>query len=597
MRALALLLALTGPAAAAESAAVRTARSEARLVSDQEALLPGTKSWLAFVVTPEPGWHVYWRNPGDSGSATRFKWKHSKLLEPGLPVWPFPERIPVGPLLNYGFNGELVLPVPLETFEHGQRELRRAWIELKAEWLVCQEECVPGFATFKLEMPTSYAQTPSPWAPKIAAALRKTPKPAPADWTLRAERAGDTLRLRGLPRGVWEFFPYDDLVLDNAAPQEPVSGGLDLAAGAAPAPRLRGIVVRARQEAFELDLPLRAAPESFLLLALFAFLGGLLLNLMPCVFPVLSIKILGFLEHSKDRAQARAHGLAYAAGVVTSFLLLAVGLLALRALGARIGWGFQLQSPWFLAALAALFTLLGLNLLGVFEIGTALTRVRGRGGSFATGVLAVVVATPCTAPFMGAALGAALTLPAPAALALFLCLGLGMALPYVALTWFPAGLKLLPRPGAWMDTLKKALALPLFLTAAWLLWVLGLNLGWLGRSDAGLKWRAFERAAVASLNAEGKSVFVDFTAAWCVTCQVNKRTTLTRADVVAAFEDSGVVPMRADWTRYDAAITAELERLGRSGVPVYALYRPGAPAPQLLPTVLTPALVLDALKP
>jgi thiol:disulfide interchange protein DsbD len=392
---------------------------------------------------------------------------------------------------------------------------------------------------------------------------------------------------------------------------------------------------------------------------LLALAGGALLNLMPCVFPVLSLKVLGFAHHAHDRRSLLAGGLAYTAGVVASFVALAGLLLALRAGGEQLGWGFQLQSPAVVATLAALFTLIGLNLAGVFEMGSVLpsswATARARHpvvDSALTGVLAVAVASPCTAPFMGASLGAAVTLPAWQALLVFAALGLGMAAPYLAASAWPALARLLPRPGVWMAHFKTVMAFPMFATVVWLVWVLGQQSGidgaaallallvalafaawslgspalgprartgfgaaalvlmaaalfWAvptlrqeaaaqapGASDTWLPWSA-ER--VAQAQADGRVVFVDFTAAWCVTCQFNKRTTLADTSVKAAFEARKVLLLRADWTRRDAAISAELARFGRSGVPVYVLYAPGTPGPRLLSEILSPAEVLGAL--
>lgn len=380
---------------------------------------------------------------------------------------------------------------------------------------------------------------------------------------------------------------------------------------------------------------------------------------MPCVFPVLSLKVLGFAQHAGERARLLAGGLAYAAGVVVSFLALAGLLLALRAGGEQLGWGFQLQSPLVVAALAALFTIIGLNLAGVFEFGQMLPdrlatmQLRHPlADSALTGVLAVAVAAPCTAPFMGAALGFAVTLPAPQALAVFGALGIGMALPYLAASAWPALARALPRPGPWMATFKGLMAFPMFATVVWLIWVLGQQagidavaallgtlvalaflawglggvaharrtrsaLGGVGalllaaalawtlpalRSDAGAAmaaadgdWQPWSAERVAAATGSGQAVFVDFTAAWCVTCQFNKRTTLADARVDAAFAERRVLRLRADWTRRDDAITAELARLGRSGVPVYALYAPGGGAPTLLSEILSVDEVRGAL--
>ncbi len=397
-----------------------------------------------------------------------------------------------------------------------------------------------------------------------------------------------------------------------------------------------------------------------MLALLLAVIGGALLNLMPCVFPVLALKVMGFAGHAHARRQLVVGALAYTAGVVLSFLALAALLLALRAGGEQIGWGFQLQSPLFVAALALLFTLIGLNLAGVYQFNLVLpgnlAALRARhpvADSALTGVLVVAVASPCTAPFMGAALGVAATLPAAQALAIFAALGLGMALPYLLATLWPGLARALPRPGPWMLRFKSLMAFPMFATVVWLLWVLGHQIGidgatgvlgallalafvaWaLGTPDMGraaragfgaaslavfgltlawaapslrtldtpvqavaadARWQPWSAQAVAAAHAQGRTVFVDFTAAWCVTCQVNKRTVLADPVVLADFDLRGVVLMRADWTRRDAAIADELARLGRNGVPVYALYLPGQALPLLLPELLSVQIVREAL--
>ncbi|MFT4195907.1 protein-disulfide reductase DsbD family protein, partial [Ottowia sp.] len=396
---------------------------------------------------------------------------------------------------------------------------------------------------------------------------------------------------------------------------------------------------------------------TFVLALLGALAGGMVLNLMPCVFPVLAIKVLGFAQHTGDRRAHRVGGLAYGAGVVLSFLALGALMLGLRAAGEAVGWGFQLQSPAVVAALAALFTVIGLNLAGVFEFGrllpgsvAALEARHPVANAFLSGVLATAVASPCTAPFMGASLGLAVGLPAAQALGVFAAIGLGMALPYLAASWWPAVARLLPRPGAWMDVLRRFLAFPMFGTVAWLLWVLGqqsgidgaaallallvalalllwtlglpgrlrlglgavaLGLGagllaWVGPSvthplpaqeaptAAAGRWQPWSAERVQAALAGGQPVFVDFTAAWCVTCQYNKKTTLASAEVLDALDAARALTLRADWTRRDAAITAELQKLGRGGVPVYLLQAPGQP-PVVLSEILSVADVKGAL--
>ncbi|HET9735354.1 MAG TPA: thioredoxin family protein, partial [Burkholderiales bacterium] len=348
--------------------------------------------------------------------------------------------------------------------------------------------------------------------------------------------------------------------------------------------------------------PAVAATTSLSLIAALAlaFAGGLILNLMPCVLPVLSIKVLGFAQGRSAQAM-RMHGLLYGAGVLASFLALAGLLIALKAAGSAVGWGFQLQSPVFVGLLALLFLALALNLSGAFEFRSLVpaglanaTAAHPHADAFLTGVLAVVVASPCTVPFMGAALGYALTESALVALAVFAALGLGMAVPYVLLAFEPRWLRRLPKPGPWMVSLKRWLALPLYATVGWLAWVLSIQVGLAGAPPEKDLWQPYSEARVAELVAQGKPVFVDFTAAWCVTCQVNKQLVLSRPETERAFTERRVVLLRADWTRQDPEITRALAALGRNGVPVYVLYRPGR-EPRLLPEILTREAVQAAL--
>lgn len=606
---IAVLVALLSVSLHAASTA-RSAHSAARLAASASVVAPGEEFELGLLLAPDRHWHTYWKNPGDSGAAPILKWDVPKGLELGEPEWQVPERIVVGPLANYGYDGESLLVVPARWASDEPVPLD---IRLKAEWLVCKEECVPASATLSLTLRAGPAGRPdSAWRAIERRHARDRPLKEGAP-KLSALRAGDEIALRfALPEGApapksaW-FFPDAALVLDHAAPQalSRADDGWELSLRAspdAPAPpaRLSGLLVL-DGTGYEAAADVAASGVSVAAALALAFAGGLLLNLMPCVFPVLSIKVLGLVKHSGRNA--RAHGLAYSAGVLVSFWLLAGALLALRAQGHALGWGFQLQSPLFVGALAALFVALGLGMLGVFELGASLTRLgalsaaaSGLRGSFLSGALAVVVATPCTAPFMGAALGAALALPAAQSLAIFTALGAGMALPYAALVFFPALLARLPKPGRWMDTLKKVLSVPLFATAAWLLWVLSLQLGAGSPRADGLNWRKWSREAVEAEVAAGRDVFVDFTAAWCVTCQVNERVALAAPEARAALSRPGLTLMKADWTSRDPDIADELARHGRSGVPVYVVHRPGR-KPALLPTVLTPSLVVESVAP
>jgi thiol:disulfide interchange protein len=637
--ALLLLLASAPPLA---TGAVDAPHVRVALLADSATVAPGGELSLGLHFVLEDGWHVYWRNPGDSGEAPRVAWN----LPPGFGVgpleWPAPERIAVGPLVNYGYERDVLLPALVRVPADVAGTVHVAG---RASWLVCDaDECIPGSASLALDLPTAATRTPGPNAARFAAARARVPQPPPSTWRLSTSSTARTVTLsvRGVDGpldGEPQFFPAARAVVEHAAAQRavPAPGGFDL------------VLTRWVDAAGALATPLA-----------FAFLGGLLLNLMACVFPVLAFKAFGLAGLAGEaRRVARGHGLAYAAGVVVSFWAVAGALLALRAGGATLGWGFQLQSPVVNAALAGVFFWMAMLLLGVctvggrfMGIGQRLAGAGGLRGAFASGVLATVVASPCTAPFMGTALGYALVQPAAVALTVFTALALGLALPYVALTFAPGLSRWLPRPGAWMETMPQALAFPLLATVVWLVWVASLQGGpdavraiaiellllglaaWLfGRfrlravrvaallcvagaavvgarvapdagarapvAAGGLAWEPWSPARVAALRAEGRPVFVDFTAAWCVTCQVNERVALAAPAVAAKMRALGVVPVRADWTRPDADIAHALEAFGRDGVPLYVLY-PGAPdAPaRILPQLLTPDLVvaeLDAL--
>jgi len=683
-----------GTQAAGASASVSTEQVRAELVAQApEGITPGKPIWLGLQIAHQPQWHTYWKNPGDSGLPTTLTWQLPAGVTAGEIAWPTPKQLPVGPLMNYGYEGKLLLPVPLSVspaFTGNTLD-----IKLSAQWLVCKDVCIPQQGEFALSLPVQASTVPN--AAAFAAAQAALPQPA-AGAQARAELVDDAKALRvtvsGLPAALHgrelAFFAETAGVIEHAARisarwdggnwqalvpisaqrfESPVQMQAVLAAPGAVAGTQIGFAIAGAWPALVAPsavaaaaLPAApAAPPMGLALALaFAVLGGMLLNLMPCVFPILSLKLLGFAGHAHSRRALLAGGLAYSAGVVLSFVALAALLLVLRAGGEQIGWGFQLQSPAFIAALAVLFTLIALNLAGLFEFGSllpsGLASMRLRhplADSALTGVLAVAVASPCTAPFMGAALGLAFTVPPLQALSLFAALGVGMALPFLAASAWPGLARAMPRPGAWMATFKTAMAFPMLATVVWLAWVLGQQTGidgvaallavlvalafalwaW-GRIDGGrfahmawstlgllllggtlawampswreahattstpsadARWQPWSVERVAALNAEGRAVFVDFTAAWCVTCQVNKRTTLGNAAVLADLDARRVALLRADWTRRDAAISAELARLGRNGVPVYALYKPGQALPTLLPELLSPQTLRDAL--
>ena len=692
-------------AAIVHAAPVRTAHVEAELVSERSAVVPGEPLTVALRLAMDRGWHTYWQNPGDSGLPTTLAWKVPAPLRAGPIQWPAPQVLPVGPLVNYGYEREVLLLTDIAT-TGDVAGAQTVTLAARADWLVCKEVCIPEGADLTLILPvapkgSAAVPTDAPWGPAIARTRASFPR-ALSGWNASATARGSVVDLVLTPSpsapapadiGKLRFFAYNAGQIEPSGAQQlsrdgarwtlalpvavqrvgeftRVAGVLESTGGLGGNERavavdvpLAGTVVAAAAPAESPAQVLPFAPaESALSLGaaiVLALLGGVLLNLMPCVFPVLSLKVLGFATHGGDRATMRKHGLAFAAGVVVSFWLLAAVLVALRAAGSQLGWGFQLQSPVVVAGLALLFFVLALNLSGLFEIRLLLpSSLAGWNAKnpyvndALSGVLAVVIASPCSAPFMGAALGYALTSSIASTWIVFTTLGVGMALPYLALAYFPAWRSKLPKPGAWMRRLRQLLAFPLYATVIWLAWVLGAQLdndavarlaatllmvalalwawqtmrtggarawgaaaiaslaaamvvGWpvaAGVASEGAKpavaasepWQDYTPQRVAQLVAAGQPVFVDFTAAWCVTCQVNKRLVLNTDAVRQAFAQGNVALVRADWTRRDPVIGAALAALGRDGVPVYVLYRPDK-APLLLSELLSKQEVLAAI--
>ena len=684
--------ALLPVAALAQKSVVTSERVRAELVAHApDGVAAGKPMWLGLQLSHQPEWHTYWKNAGDSGLPTQLQWTLPAGVTAGEIAWPVPKKIPVGNLANYGYEGTVLLPVQFTIAPDFKPALlsRELEVKLHANWLVCKKECIPEEGDFVLKVPVGSSTAGN--AQAFDAAFKAQPKPLAGD--SRVEIAGDAIKVtvNGLPASAQgktlAFFPETGEVIENSPPvqqswqgaawtarvplslqrsQSPAVMPIVLAlgnegwrteaqvAGTWPAVAAAAGVSPALENALRTSVP-PATPLSLWAALAGALLGGLILNLMPCVFPILAIKVMGFTRHAHDVRAHRVSGAAYSAGVVVSFLALGAVIVGLRAAGEQLGWGFQLQSPLFVAALAALFTLIGLNLAGVFEFGRFVPASVASAESghpvlnaFLSGVLAVAIASPCTAPFMGASLGFAIGVPATQALAVFLALGVGMALPYFAASWVPQVAGLLPRPGIWMDVLRKLMAFPMFGTVAWLVWVVGqqsgidaagtllgllvllamivwaLTLSGRARSVAATiavacfvllswaggesitkpasaatpqtegAWQPWEPGRVEQVVSSGQPVFVDFTAAWCVTCQINKRTVLSRADVLADFSARKVVMLRADWTRRDPAITAALRQLGREGVPVYVFYSPGK-TPVVLSEILDTQEVKDAI--
>jgi thiol:disulfide interchange protein len=659
----------------------------------------GKQVWVGLQITHKPEWHTYWKNSGDSGQPTDMQWTLPAGVQAGETRWPVPKKIWIGSLANYGYENTVLLPVPLEISSMYKADLLKPDLEvkLKAVWLVCKQECIPEEGEFALKIPA--ASSTALAKASFDAAFAAYPQDVKANASAKINGKQLEFSMSDLPAALkgksLQLFPETPEVLENGAKLDATSGAswkqgwsgdvwtasFPLSSQRSGSPEMMPLVLTADgQTAYRVQAkvdgiwpkvaaaaqvppelaaalkanagasqkPIQAGGSEvtgLLPALLLALLGGLILNLMPCVLPVLAIKVLGFANAPSQKARV-AGGVAYTVGVVLSFLALGGLMLALRAGGEALGWGFQLQSPVVIAALAVLFTLIALNLLGVFELANVLpssvATLQAKNpqvDAFLSGVLAVAIASPCTAPFMGASLGFALGLPAWQALAVFAALGIGMALPYLAASLMPALANLLPRPGAWMDVFKKFMAFPMLATVVWLLWVIGQQTGidgaaallvmllcvamlvWAlslrGRSRVVLTiisiaiglgfmpaiggnifkiqekneiqaagWQAWEPGKVEQLLAQNKPVFVDFTAAWCVTCQYNKKTTLADAAVLQDFDTKKVHLLRADWTKRDPAITQAITQLGRSGVPVYVLYKPGS-APVVMSEILS----------
>jgi thiol:disulfide interchange protein len=686
-------VAAAGSIACAQSTPAGERHVTVSLVTANRNLVPGQPFQVALRQQIPPGWHTYWSNPGDSGLPTTIEWSLPPGFKASEIAWPIPRRIALGPVVDYGYETEALLPVTIDVppnLASGADVVFSAHVS----WLVCADTCIPEDADLKISVLVAAQAEPDPyWAPRFASnrAHLPLPNPFPATATLSDGKillhvaAGDASRLRELM-----FFPADADVIDGGAAQTVTaeSDGLTLALvrdkTKPPPTLLKGLLVfhdsaaqaEAEPTAIAISTPLgpispnATGSIAFVWAAVLAFAGGILLNLMPCVLPILSVKAFSLVQHAQAAPrEVRLQGVAYGAGVLASFAAIAAALIGFRAAGAEIGWGFQLQSPVFLAVMIYVLFAVGLNLSGVFSFGDRIAGAAGElgshehySGSFLTGALATLIATPCTAPFMAAALGYAITQPWYRSLAIFEAVGLGLAFPYLAIAFSPGLRRFLPKPGIWMLHLKQFLAFPIYGTAVWLSFVLAQEAGefavtaalaglvligfaaWLyetarfgahrGRlwgigisalavvgavallkltdvdppsrvaaipGDASVNWLPFSLAKVDELQAQGRPVFVDVTADWCITCKLNERVALTDRAVLKAFADDGVAALRADWTRQDSGITRMLEANGRAGVPLYLFYPkpgPGGGRRQaiVLPQILTAEAVLHQIQ-
>ena len=701
-RFLVLFFALLIATPAFAQAVVKTDNVHAELISEVSAIKAGEPFWVALRQTIRPHWHTYWKNPGDSGLPTEIAWTLPAGAKADPIVWPTPSFIDVQGIVNYGFHDDILLLVKITPPANASGSFA---LKADANWLVCNDVCIPEEAKFSLDLPVGPAATLADAATRALFDKARRDVPMESPWPARygMAKSGDptlVIDAKGLKASTISdiyFFPSDwggvaNMTRQNAVVTAdgiriPLKKGEAQAKGGAPQ-QVSGTLVLtektgddSHRQAFDITAKLDPAfvPSAMTVAAsneetlsfaealLFALVGGLILNLMPCVFPVLAMKAAAFARLAGHaRSEMRRDGIAYTAGVLVSFGAMAAAILAIRASVGEVSWGFQFQSPIFSLLVAYLFFVVGLNLAGVFEIaggfsgvGQGLASRGGTTGAFFTGVLAVVVATPCTAPFMAAALGFALSQPAPQTIAVLLAMGLGLALPYLVLSVTPALQRLMPRPGVWMDRLRQFLAFPMFASAVWMIWVLTQQTGadgvlyalggmiliafaiwllkirgpaspaaWLRRGVAAIAvllalaavikledgpataasasggpsagvnfdgWERFSRDRMNQAVAAKKPVFVDFTAAWCITCLVNERVALETPGTRHAFEQTGTVKLKGDWTNRDPEITALLKELGRAGVPLYLYWPAGADKPLILPQVLTEASIVAQL--
>lgn len=703
-----ILLALVCQFVIAQQAIVKTEHVEAALLSRTTHVVPGQILDLALRLTPDEGWHTYWRNPGDTGKPTSIQWQLPEGFKAGDIQWPVPEWIDYDGLTNFGFHGATWLLVPVAVpFQLPVSSLSEIVIRADAKWLVCREVCIPEKASFELVLPVAaFTEEPEVYRGAFEEGFSLAWEATPA---LREDIRGEynvgkifQARINADLLPVIEEKPQvfitDGGIASNARPpgislsEQYLLVSAEADAYSEEFPEFTSIIVSwgKGDGSRSVEIPLKHNPDLIIdqsgagalnahetqltppglsvatlgKIVLFALLGGLILNAMPCVFPVLSLKVMSLVQSGNhSSAERQLHGVAYTAGILLSFLAIAALLMALRAAGQQIGWGFQLQSPWFVGGLVYLLFVLGLWMSGVLEFGSSLQNV-GSGlfneghpvwNSFLTGVLATIVATPCTAPFMGTAMGVALSQSVPVAMLIFLFMGLGLALPFLIIAFVPALAALLPQPGGWMVRLKEVLAFPVYFTAVWLLWVFARQTGsdaasvllagvvviafaaWLWRSasrspksivykslagiavvlalsilwvgakvsqpvaDAGIATLkpqsgdiAFSEEKLQQALARNKTVFINMTADWCITCKVNERVALKSEAVQAAFSENEVVYLKGDWTNSDPRITSYLEKFQRNGVPLYVVYKKGA-KPEVLPQILTPDIVINAV--
>lgn len=662
--------------AGAQIPVVQKAHTEVEMIPQFLSLADGQEFWIGVRFTPEPGWHTYWQNPGDSGLAPEIEWQFPPGFSVKEMVWPRPHRILADPLVTFGYDGESFLlykiSTPTDFFPEGE-----VAITAKVKWLTCKEICIPGTGSFDLRLPAVPEGGQS--NPRFLEFHKKHKGQYPMHEAVGALKAWD--------RGpVWEitykpsqfipgmdhvqFYPYAADIVDYQDIHEftvkdaiytirirksPQAENIDSLQGVLVFekegyPPINPVLVNQKLEAAAVQFGSKPVTglSSLWGAMVFAFIGGLILNLMPCVLPVLSIKVLSLVEKSKEGGERLLNsGVMFTLGVLVSFWMLAGVMLFLRFAGKQIGWGFQFQSPYFVVFMAVLFFCLSLNLFGLFEIGTRFTQVKPADNSFLNGILATIVATPCTAPFMGSAIGYVLSKPAIYTVIVFTALGFGMATPYLLLSKYPQFLKVIPKPGLWMVHLKQFFGFVLMGVVVWLCWVLSLQNGALSlvllltgllavgmgcwiyaiRSKGifmiilafivtagglytnylaaatpetavatGIAWEPYNEEKLLEYLNTDRPIFLDFTAAWCLSCQVNDRTVFQDKKVIQKFQELDIIAIKADWTNHDPEITRAVNGYGKNSIPLYVLYpRDKVKEYVLLPEIITSGIVLNTI--
>ena len=637
--------------------------SSFEIIPEKVSIFNENEIYLIVKFDLEKNWHTYWKNPGDSGEPASFEWDLPEGFEISEAIWPTPELIPYPPLTTFGYTDQLELLFKLSLPE-GVKE--NSVIEVSSKWLVCADVCIPQEGSVSFDLFKANQTYPSQIEQLLSKIKQKIPLDNGKTITSKIEEDRLVLNLKELGFDITDayFFPFRKDVIDYSVNQklkkndEEVSLSLAFMENTDVSLIKGGILktnagsqeLRLLQRNFQSEVSLRPEFISLMTAILFSLIGGLLLNLMPCVFPVISLKILNFVNHSENRSQTSLHGMFFSLGAILMFVLIGLSVLVLKSIGMDVGWGYQLQSPIVVSLLIFLFIFLaGFFLLNVnffntlLSIGTTGLKAPNYVNSFATGFLAVIVATPCTAPFMGSALGFAILQPGFSSFLIFLALGIGFTFPYILLSIFPGLLSILPKPGQWMETFKQFMAFPMMLTALWLIWVLSSQISsfqlilvllgislivffyWLNQlnitSTTGKRFRVFVYLFIfvsifltlptqnisSQENTNGFSeaelkkkleqgpVFLNFTADWCITCKVNERVALKTKNTLNLFKEKKIFYMEADWTNNNKVIAEKLESFGRSSIPLYVFYPERDKQPIILPEILSESVIEDYL--